>query len=120
MENFEYFDFQVYKEREVYVKEWRKRKRLVIQKYLKMATILKAGVPYSLYRLYLGSLSGIRHDECHPRRVSEEQKRVSGKYKYLISSTSLPQSTNEISCVPSQDEVGVETDEDCKVVVPSS
>lgn len=35
-----YFDLQVYKEREVYVKEWRKRKRLVMQILKKMATIL--------------------------------------------------------------------------------
>lgn len=68
----------------------------------------------------LWALSGIRYDERHPGRVSEEQKRVSGKYKNLRRPTTSPQSTNEISVVPSQDEVGVETDEDCKVVVPSS
>lgn len=74
----------------------------------------------TFYIVCIWALSGIRHDECHSRRVSKEQKRVSGKYKNLIRTTSLPQSTNEISCAPSQDEVGVETDEDCKVVVPSS
>lgn len=66
------------------------------------------------------ALSGIRYDERHPGRVSEEQKRVSGEYMNLRRPTRSPQSSNEISVVPLQDEVGVETDEDCKVVVPSS
>ena len=55
-----YFELQVYKEREVYVKEWRKRKRLVMQRSLSIIQNVKskipnASVPLSLHSLSLGS-----------------------------------------------------------------
>lgn len=43
------------------------------------------------YDLCLWAVSGIRYDERHPGRVSEEQKRVSGKYKNLRRPTSSPE-----------------------------
>lgn len=70
-------------------------------------------------------LSGFRHGQRDPGRIPEEQEAVPGEGKQLTNSSPCRCSFwferfSVNKAFHSQEEVGVETDEDCKVVVPTT